>query len=242
MFGTLPESTSRGRRSFLALVGSLLVHLALVTLAASQGVEARPLPPQRDTTILLLPLPPSDPRRTLDAGGRESSPDDAGRAPLAPIRAPALPVIPTMLPPIDSGAVFSDERNERLTEGARRTLMRGATDGAGSTGSPARDGLVVTGERGAVPAPGNPRPRYPSALRAAAVEGMVLAEFVIDTGGSIEMETVRIVESDHPLFEAAVREILPRLRFLPAEAGGVRVRQMVRLPFEFRLERDQEGA
>jgi hypothetical protein len=32
-----------------------------------------------------------------------------------------------------------------------------------------------------------------------------------------------------------VRAVLPALRFLPAEAGGRRVRQLVRQPFTFAL-------
>ena len=75
-------------------------------------------------------------------------------------------------------------------------------------------------------------------LRTAAVEGEVLIDCVVDTSGAIDPASVRVIDSDHDAFTAAVREVLPRLRFAPAEAGGRRVRQWVRIPFEFRLSRN----
>ena len=41
----------------------------------------------------------------------------------------------------------------------------------------------------------------------------------------------------HQLFEDAVREALPRIRFIPAEVGGKKVRQLVQMPFVFTLAR-----
>jgi protein TonB len=39
------------------------------------------------------------------------------------------------------------------------------------------------------------------------------------------------------LFEDAVRVALRRMRFIPAEVGGRRVRQLVQMPFVFTLAR-----
>jgi protein TonB len=82
---------------------------------------------------------------------------------------------------------------------------------------------------------GGTAPRYPEMLRTAGVEGTIVAEFVVDTAGRVEPSGVRIVESAHPLFEAAVRQALRGMRFRPAEAGGRKVRQLVRQPFTFSL-------
>jgi protein TonB len=65
----------------------------------------------------------------------------------------------------------------------------------------------------------------------------VLAEFVIDSAGRPEMASFVAIESTHPLFTAAVRDALTRMRFAPAEVGGRKVRVRVRLPFEFRIGR-----
>lgn len=80
-----------------------------------------------------------------------------------------------------------------------------------------------------------PRPRYPDQLRAAGVTGRVIVRLVVDTAGRVEPGSVMIRESSHDLFAEAVRAVLPSLRFVPAEAGGRKVRMLVDLPFEFRL-------
>ena len=80
-------------------------------------------------------------------------------------------------------------------------------------------------------------PTYPEALRQAEIEGRVVAQFIVDTLGNVEMNTFRVVESSHRLFTDAVRRALPRMHFLPAKLHGHRVRQLVREPFEFNLNR-----
>ncbi len=80
-----------------------------------------------------------------------------------------------------------------------------------------------------------PEPRYPDRLREAGVSGRVVVRFVIDTTGRIEPASVAIVESTHELFERAVRDVLPRMRFHPASVGARRVRMLVEMPFEFRV-------
>lgn len=79
-------------------------------------------------------------------------------------------------------------------------------------------------------------PRYPEALLAAGIEGRVTGEFTVDTLGNVEVESLVIVESTHPGFTEALREALPRMRFIPAEHRGRRVRQRVAQPFVFRID------
>ncbi|HUR00887.1 MAG TPA: energy transducer TonB [Gemmatimonadaceae bacterium] len=92
-------------------------------------------------------------------------------------------------------------------------------------------------ERQAAVAPGNLPPRYPEALRASGIEGQVVATFVISAEGRYEDGSVRFVKSDNPLFERAVQAALGRMRFVPAEIGGRKVRQLVQMPFVFTLQR-----
>jgi len=84
---------------------------------------------------------------------------------------------------------------------------------------------------------GSAGPRYPDILRSGGIEGQVLAQFVVDTTGSVEVASFRVIRSDHAMFEAAVRSALPNMRFLPAEIGGRKVRQLVQQPFTFALQR-----
>jgi protein TonB len=71
----------------------------------------------------------------------------------------------------------------------------------------------------------------------AGVEGKVVAQFVVDDQGRVEERTIKLVRSDNPLFDEAVRSSLSRMRFAPAEIGGRKVRQLVEMPFVFALSR-----
>jgi TonB family protein len=84
-------------------------------------------------------------------------------------------------------------------------------------------------------ASGSATPRYPAALREANVEGGVLTQFVVDTTGRAELGTFKVLKATHEGFIQAVRDVLPKMRFYPAEIRGRKVRQMVQQPFEFRL-------
>jgi len=92
-------------------------------------------------------------------------------------------------------------------------------------------------EKQVAPAPGNPAPRYPDMLRSANVEGEVLAQFVVDTTGRAEMSQFKVIKSSHDLFTTAVKNVLPQMKFYPAEVGGRRVRQLVQMPFVFGLQK-----
>jgi protein TonB len=84
---------------------------------------------------------------------------------------------------------------------------------------------------------GSAPPRYPDVLRNAGVEGQVIAEFVVDEQGRAEDRSVRFVRADNLLFEEAVRVALRRMRFIPAEIGGRKVKQLVQMPFVFTIAR-----
>ncbi len=84
---------------------------------------------------------------------------------------------------------------------------------------------------------GSAPPQYPEVLRSSGVEGQVIAQFVVNEQGRAEEGSLRFVRSDNPLFEEAVRSALFRMRFIPAEVGGVHVRQLVQMPFVFTLSR-----
>jgi TonB family protein len=78
-------------------------------------------------------------------------------------------------------------------------------------------------------------PIYPPKLSAMGKEGRVQATFVVDTTGTVDMRSVRILESNDPEFTASVRTALEGMRFRPATRGGRAVRQLVEQRFNFRL-------
>ena len=93
----------------------------------------------------------------------------------------------------------------------------------------------------AVRDPSSAVPVYPSLLEKQGIEGTAVVRFVVDTTGRADLETFRLVETNHPLFGAAVREALPGMKFRPATVGPKKVRQMVELPFGFQIIR-RDGA
>ncbi len=78
-------------------------------------------------------------------------------------------------------------------------------------------------------------PKYPQQLRDARVDGVVLAQFVVDTTGRVDMNTFKALKSDHELFTDAVRTALVDMQFQPALVGGRPVKQLVQQPFQFNL-------
>jgi len=78
-----------------------------------------------------------------------------------------------------------------------------------------------------------PQPLYPEALLFTGVPGQVLAEFVVDTLGHVELDTFGVISSTNPKFTQAVQRALPEWAYAPAMLNGKRVRQLVQQPFTF---------
>ena len=91
----------------------------------------------------------------------------------------------------------------------------------------------------ASPIPGNPSPRYPDMLRSANVEGEVLAQFIVNADGTVDMGSFKVLKSTHDLFNASVRNALPQMRFEPARVGNQPVRQLMQMPFSFSLSKSR---
>ncbi|HEY0970944.1 MAG TPA: energy transducer TonB [Gemmatimonadales bacterium] len=79
-------------------------------------------------------------------------------------------------------------------------------------------------------------PAYPDSLRLAGVEGVVEAQFVVDTTGRVELASFVLLESTHRGFTQSVRAALPGMLFRPAQLNGRKIKQLVQLPFVFRIE------
>lgn len=99
-----------------------------------------------------------------------------------------------------------------------------------STGADIADSPVIA-------MPGTRPPAYPPALRAARIDGKVLAQFVVDTAGVVERGSVTIKQSPHGQFSQAVRLALESARFTPAKACGVPIRYTVTETFVFTIRR-----
>jgi protein TonB len=241
MFSTLLESRHRGSRSLGSIMTSAGAHGALIAAAVAMTMTGRanatvaPDISRRETPVFLSPARRPEP----------ASPSRVNHAPVAPTSALITPVrlavdvnLAAALPstPIDLGAIAPADE----TSGAGRS----AIPSDGITGPDRSDigalGAVI-GERDVDRVPrmlrGAAQPRYPETLRAAGIAGRVVLQFVVDTSGRAEPESVEVLESTRAEFADAVRAALSRLRFTPGEVSGRRVRTRVQLPFEFSLSR-----
>lgn len=77
------------------------------------------------------------------------------------------------------------------------------------------------------------RPVYPDSLYQNLIPGQVLAEFVVDAQGDVNLDTFNVVTASHPAFADAVRSSLRTQQFIPAVRKGITVQQVVQLPFTF---------
>ena len=236
MLRTLLESQASPTRRAGGTIVSIAVHtaaiaLAIVATARATAVNPTEEPPRHAIVYQVLPTHTD---RSTDLASRERVPCMCVVAP--PIsRYVAPPVtIPTSLPPIDASYKGTDQPT--IDFGGAGALGGGVVDrvGLGSPGGVYTDRLV---DKAAAPRPGNPPPVYPAALRAAQIEGTVLARFVVDSVGHAESASIDFPEATHPQFAEAVRQCLLRSRYLPAILDGRPVRQLVEQRFAFTLTR-----
>lgn len=229
MFTTLIESRRPKERTLGGTVVSVLVHAAVITLGVYVTAQAgeRPAEPEIVTTIPLWPA--THPEQSHARPARRSSENAHGSVPAWKSAVLTAPVnLDVDLPPIDLAHELThvDDFGGAHTpgDGSRRT---GGADGG------ARPYFAFQVDKPALARDGNPPPRYPSPLEHARVDGEVLAQFVVDSTGRVDMRTFRILSSTNALFAASLEGVLPKWRFLPAEAAGRRVNQIVQLPVKF---------
>lgn len=103
-------------------------------------------------------------------------------------------------------------------------------------------------------APGSGYPTYPAVQKAAGIEGVVLAQYIVGADGVVEAGSFKMLkgtiggldgpakattgsDGDVAAFETAVREAMITMRFTPGKLHGRPVRQLVQQPFVFALAR-----
>ena len=83
----------------------------------------------------------------------------------------------------------------------------------------------------------SPKPKYPAVLESSGIAGEVQAQFVVLETGKADMDSFKVLKSTNELFTQAVKNVLPRMRFSPAQIGGKSVRQLVQQSFQFAVPR-----
>lgn len=245
MLNVLLESKPRRRRGRGGVLASVILHVAVgsAAVAATRHVLVAAVDkPVQEQVVYVAPPPPPPPPPPARADPPPRAPRTRANAPAPP--APRLPAPPTAipdrlpavnlaLPPLPDVPPPSVSRAEDFTRGLQTAEPSGAARGGGLGSGDALSESQV--DEAVVPSRGNPAPRYPDALQASGVSGTVLVQFIVDSTGRVERESVKVLESTGEAFARSVRDVMPRLRFRPARAGGHAVRQLVQQPFQFRL-------
>lgn len=230
MFQNLIESKPKKDRSVGGAIFSVLMHVGLgallvvATLNAGQKIKEK----NRQEEVKFVEVKPKEP----------PPPEPVKQPPPQQVAAPPPPKgfqvltapinIPDKIPDVDLSKAVTNEAD---------FTGKGQAGGRanGVVGAPASDQpfFEFQVEKPAEPKGSNPTPKYPSLLEEQGVAGEVMIQFVVDTSGKVELNSVKVLKSTNDLFSNSVKNVLPELRFLPAEAGGHKVRQLVQQPFAF---------
>jgi protein TonB len=247
MFATLLES----RRTVSWSVGngalSLIAHSAVLALAVSvtapRGSELAPEPAdarRAEALRYVSATPPEVVGRRPAGAARTARPARLVAPPAVPASIPDPASIDVAVAALVAVELAPDGRDldALVSRGGDFESLRSAEDLAGREVARLRPGLgrpyrAEEVELRAIPRGRMPRPHYPGALLAARVEGDVVLQFVIDSTGAADPRSVRVLRSTHELFTRAVRSVLPRMRFYPAEIAGNKVDMVVEQPFRF---------
>lgn len=236
MLKNLLESKAKKQKRLGGSVTSVIFHavvvVALVIVTKNSGLtNDKPKEEKVDFVEVKKDEPkPPEPDKA-------PPPPDATVAPPPPkgFQVLSAPVeIPNVIPDIDLSKKVTDEA-DFSGKGVQGGIGKGVEGGKGPVPQGDQPYFDFQVEKPVVAAPGSQGPSYPDMLRSAGIEGQVMAQFVVDTTGRAEMNTFKALKSDNDLFTNAVKNALQRMRFLPAEVGGRKVKQLVQQPFQFSL-------
>ena len=225
MFNRLIESRAESERVGGSAVISIAAHGAIIAaavMATSQLAPPRALVQEIVRPVYFPPQPATPSAPNLPKG--RSHPLTIPT--FQPFISPPIDVKP---PGLDLGPIVS--RPVDLPTGSLGRADAGESRG----GAPSGTFNAEQVEKQVSLVSGSGAPVYPESLRSAGVEGEIVALFVVGVDGRAESDSVRFVRTDNVLFQDAVRAALRRMRFVPAEIGGRKVRQLVQMPFVFTL-------
>lgn len=236
MFNNLLESKPKKEKRGGGTVTSVVVHSILVGLAvyATANAAIKNEKPRQEK-IDFVETPKDEPPPPKDEPPPPPPPDVvAAPPPPKGFQVLTAPVeIPDVIPDIDLSKKVTDEA-DFSGKGTAGGVAKGVEGGKAVVQSD-QPYFEFQVEKPVVPAPGSVSPRYPDMLRQAGVEGEVLAQFVVDTTGRAEPGSLKILKSSHDMFVQSVKNALPQMKFIPAEVGGRKVKQLVQQPFSFSI-------
>lgn len=236
MFNNLIESKPQKQRSLGSTIFSVVAHVVVIgmsVVATKQVGEAVAEEVMQKVDFVEIkkdePPPPEE---------APPPPDVVAPPPIAKgFQVLTAPVnIPDVIPEIDLSKKLTNEA-DFSGKGVAGGIASGVVGGTPQVIDNNQTFFDFQVEKPVAPVPGTGSPRYPDILRSSSIEGEVLAQFVVDTTGRVEVSTFKVIRTSHELFSASVRQALPQMRFLAAEVGGRKVKQLVQQPFVFALQK-----
>ena len=260
MFTTLLESRRVRARSITGSALSVAAHIALLTLAVATTSDGRRLrdpaaldeavayeSPAGAEVVAYVWLRSAEPAISSDArravrGAR--IPPTRVRRRVAPLEVPsAIPEVPEVdlstAVVVDVAAhlldftLLAEGPNGPAGQEGRGALRDAIADAVG--GRRAGPFLSSEVERLVLPFADNPRPEYPRSMLSARIGGQVVVRFVVDSAGRVDPASMRVLQSTNNHFARAVRTVLPRLHFRPAQLLGRNVDVVVEQAFRFEV-------
>ena len=228
MLERLLESQANRARSLSGAVASVATHSALIGLAIYATAQARvQAAPQPQVVRPFYFAPPRPQSWSKPAPGMATNAIKTRLVFVNPTVSISVPSIDVSLPTLGSADFRRDPIGSSASVGVASAVQNGTYATFRADQVEKQVSLIA----------GSASPKYPEVLRMAGIEGQVVAQFVVDDGGRVEERTIKVVRSDNPLFDEAVRAALGRMRFTSAEIAGKKVRQLVEMPFVFALSR-----
>jgi protein TonB len=238
MFNNLIESKAKKQKSIGATITSVIINTSLIGLGvyatANAAIEAEKPKEEKVEFVEMKKDEPPPPKEEPPP----PPPPDVVAAPPTPkgfqvLQAPVE--IPDIIPEVDLSKKVTDE-TDFSGKGVAGGTSKGDPNVKSAPVASDQPYFEFQVEKPVAVSNMSP-PAYPEMLKSANVSGEVLAQFVVDTMGRVEMNTFKVLKEDHPLFTQAVKRSLSGARFLPAEVGGRKVKQLVQQPFQFALTR-----
>jgi periplasmic protein TonB len=234
MFDQLLETKAAAQKKSGGTFISLVVHSVLIAgaiYATNKTAEAFEKPKEEKVVLQENKKKEPEPEKPKEQPKQQPV---AQVAPPKGFQVITPPIeVPDVIPDVDLSRKATDEA-DFSGKGVQGGVAKGVEGGTGPVISdqPYFDFQV---EKAAAAIPGSGSPAYPEMLKSSGVEGEALVQFIVDTTGRAETGSFKVLRASHDAFGQAVRAALPRMRFLPAEIGGRKVRMLVQQPFAFAL-------
>jgi protein TonB len=234
MFNQLLESKAKRQKMAGGTVFSVVLHTLLIAGAvyatATAGVREEN---KKAETIKFVEIK----KEPVPEKPKEAPPPDVVVKPPPPkgfqvLRAPVK--IDIKIPEIDLTKAVTNE-SDFSGKGVKGGVGSGVVGGTGPVTDQTYFDFQV--EKPASMMDDSPKPKYPAVLESSGIPGEVQAQFVVGVNGRADIGSLKILKTTNELFASAVRNVLPRMRFSPAQIGGKPVQQLVQQSFMFAVPR-----